>query len=754
MADPQLDGPQPVIGRYALHGKLASGSMATVHFGRLLGPAGFSRTVAIKRLHPHFAKDPEFVAMFLDEARLAARIQHPNVVATVDVVAKGDDLFLVMDYVRGESFSRLLRASRVQGIDVPVPVIASIVTGMLYGLHAAHEAKNEHGEPLSVVHRAVSPQNLLVDVDGGVRVIDFGVAKAAARAQVSRGSQMKGRLSYMAPEQLEGRTVDRRTDVFAAGVVLWEALTGRPLFDANDADEVLRMIVSDEIPPPSAVVPSISRELDAVVTKSLQREADRRFQSARDFAVAIEKATPLASPREVGEWVERVAGDILLHREQAVAELESSALVGESSLLQEDSRPAFMKTIDDRTPIPAKAPARAAASADEWDEAPTGVFDAGKAAQLLAARARAPGASSPAASRPPLPVRTKTATGLPPPSSPGLQRPAARKPSSTLLGGVAVHPIRPVQIFNDEEEKTIARDAAPASARTGAPKSSPVAGAAFDDEQETTTVFDSVDDVGATPSKTEAPAPSTSKSMELVIPAHIQALAGVDIGDGRATLPPRTQTPAIAKATVAEDGVATIIIQQPVPEPAPESVQIASIRKRQDIWSNPLALVGLIAVLVGLSATVGLVLGKSRSRAAAIVEREPSSATKESPTPARVEVPPAVPPSPAPAPAPLQVVPAAPPPAEAVVAAEEPRPEGPKASAPTREEATAPAAAPKSEATTRTEAKKTTKSKTTTAWKPPATKAPAPAPASAPSPAPAARPVYEDSLDVNPYASK
>jgi serine/threonine-protein kinase len=320
-----------VIGRYALYGKLASGGMATVHFGRLLGPAGFSRTVAIKRLHPQFAKDPEFVAMFLDEARLAARIQHPNVVATVDVVAMQEELFLVMDYIRGESFSRLMRASRKREIDVPLGVVASIIAGMLHGLHAAHEARDERGVPLSVVHRDVSPQNVLVGVDGIARVLDFGVAKAAARIQITRDGQMKGKLSYMAPEQLQGKVVDRRTDIFAAGIVLWEALTGRRLFDAEEASEVLRMIVSEEIPPPSAVVPSITRNVDDIVMKALSRDPDTRYETARQFAIALEEAAPLASPREVGEWVELVAGDTLLHREQAVAEIEAVSSVSEVS---------------------------------------------------------------------------------------------------------------------------------------------------------------------------------------------------------------------------------------------------------------------------------------------------------------------------------------------------------------------------------------------------------------------------------------
>src|SRR5262249_30807867 len=160
--------------------------MATVHFGRLLGPVGFSRTVAIKRLHAHFAADPEFVSMFLDEARLAARIRHPNVVPTLDVVATAGELFLVMDYVPGETLSRLIAASNAQRRWIPLPIAAAMACGVLHGLHAAHEAKSERGAPLGIVHRDVSPQNLLVGTDGVPRVLDFGVAKAAGRLQTTR----------------------------------------------------------------------------------------------------------------------------------------------------------------------------------------------------------------------------------------------------------------------------------------------------------------------------------------------------------------------------------------------------------------------------------------------------------------------------------------------------------------------------------------------------------------------------------------
>src|SRR5579863_8618035 len=198
--------------------------MATVHIGRLIGPVGFSRTVAIKRLHPQHAKEPDFVSMFLDEARLAARIRHPNVVPTLDVVATEGELFVVMDYVPGESLSRLAAATFAAGARFPLRAVVSIMAGSLHGLHAAHEAKSERGEPLGIVHRDVSPQNILVGIDGVARVLDFGVAKAAGRLHTTREGELKGKLAYMAPEQLETGTLTRQSDVYAAAVVLWETL--------------------------------------------------------------------------------------------------------------------------------------------------------------------------------------------------------------------------------------------------------------------------------------------------------------------------------------------------------------------------------------------------------------------------------------------------------------------------------------------------------------------------------------------------
>lgn len=312
-----------IVGRYAIYGEVASGGMATVHFGRLVGQVGFSRTVAIKRLHPQFAKDPDFVSMFVDEARLAARIQHPNVVPTLDIVAVDDELFLVMDYVQGEAFSKLIRAARRQNIPVPIRIAMSVMAGALHGLHAAHEAKSERGQPLGIVHRDVSPQNILVGTDGVARVLDFGVAKAAMRATSTRDGQMKGKISYMAPEQMRGKGVDRRTDVFAAGIVLWEALTGRRLFDGNDPGEVLTKLLEVQVPLPTSVEPSLPPEADTLVMRALQRDMDNRYASAREFAIALENSGHVALPREVGEWVEAIGGDSLNKRAEQVAEIES-----------------------------------------------------------------------------------------------------------------------------------------------------------------------------------------------------------------------------------------------------------------------------------------------------------------------------------------------------------------------------------------------------------------------------------------------
>jgi eukaryotic-like serine/threonine-protein kinase len=319
--------PARVLGRYSLYGEIAAGGMATVHFGRLLGTAGFARTVAIKRLHPQYAKDPEFVSMFLDEARLAARIRHPNVTATLDVVATDGELFLVMEYIEGETLARLLNAARRANEPVPTPIVATILCGVLHGLHAAHEATNERGEPLAIVHRDVSPQNVLVGADGVARVLDFGIAKTAARVQTTKDGVVKGKLAYMAPEQVVGK-VTRATDVFAASIVLWECLTGKRFNDAANDGEILAKILTADVEPPSTHAAGIAPELEAITMRGLARDPGARYLTARDMARALERASPQAPASEVGEWVERFARATLSKRAALVAGIERVSLSG------------------------------------------------------------------------------------------------------------------------------------------------------------------------------------------------------------------------------------------------------------------------------------------------------------------------------------------------------------------------------------------------------------------------------------------
>lgn len=343
------------IGRYQLYRVIASGGTATVHLGRLEGPAGFSKTVAVKRLHPHFATDPEFVAMLLDEARLAAHIQHPNVVSTLDVVAVDDELILVMEYVRGGSLSLLLRRANARGERIPPAIVVAIMSAALYGLHAAHEAKNQRGEPLGIVHRDISPQNVLVGTDGVARVADFGIAKAVGRIQTTREGQIKGKYSYMAPEQLRLSSTDSRTDVYAAAVVTWEALTSQTLFRQETPELTAMRVFQGAEEPPSRSVPELPAALDAVVMRGLAAKPSARFHTAREMAIALEEAHPAATTRQVGEWVERLLGEELEKHQVALREIDSDTRRDDIEPLG-DAQPITTLTANvERT---AKSPAR------------------------------------------------------------------------------------------------------------------------------------------------------------------------------------------------------------------------------------------------------------------------------------------------------------------------------------------------------------------------------------------------------------
>jgi serine/threonine protein kinase len=294
------------LGRYEILTELASGGMASVYIARAQGVAGFERLVAIKLLYPHLAYERDFVSMFLDEARLAARIRHMNVVPTIDISeSPGDGYFLVMEYIEGNHLGALLSRAARRGELLPRPFVCRVLMDALQGLGAAHRLTDENGKPLRIVHRDVSPHNILVGTDGIARLTDFGVAKADVRMASTRAGQFKGKLSYMAPEQASASQADLRSDLFSVGIILWESLTGRRLFKGDSNAATLNRLLNDTINRPSTLWKELE-PFDDVVMRALRRNPEDRFQSADDFAEALDLAAGrggVAKTREVAEVV-------------------------------------------------------------------------------------------------------------------------------------------------------------------------------------------------------------------------------------------------------------------------------------------------------------------------------------------------------------------------------------------------------------------------------------------------------------------
>jgi eukaryotic-like serine/threonine-protein kinase len=286
--------------------------MGTVYLARRSGMHGFQRLVAIKRLHPHLRDDPDLVRMFIDEARLAARIHHPNVVPIVEVGDDASGLYVVMDYIEGGSASDLALAASSAKTPLSRPVALRIALDALAGLHAAHSLLDDDGQRLEIVHRDVSPQNILVGVDGLARLTDFGIARAASRLHETKRNEIKGKLGYMAPEQALGHPLDARVDVFAMGVVLWELVAGRLLFRSESDAESINNLLYRRVPRLAQVSPSVPPELDEICARALSRNPDDRFSTALAFLDALERAGrglgEIASHREVGVAVEALVG--------------------------------------------------------------------------------------------------------------------------------------------------------------------------------------------------------------------------------------------------------------------------------------------------------------------------------------------------------------------------------------------------------------------------------------------------------------
>ncbi len=288
MPDIRNTGGTYFLGRYRVVDEIGIGGMASVHLARMDGPGGFQKWVAIKKIHPHLVEDESFVQMFLDEARVAARISHPNVATVFDLGKHEDTYWIAMEYLHGEPLREVMRRTEELGTAMPPEIACRVIADAAEGLHAAHELLGKNGEKLGLVHRDVTPHNLFVTYDGVTKVVDFGIAKFSSRMSHTRAGTLKGKLAYMSPEQVHGEGIDRRTDIFALGVVLWELTTGQRLFRMESDLDTLAKVQECNVPRPSTLIRGYPVDLEKIVMKALAKNRGERFRTARELSRALQ----------------------------------------------------------------------------------------------------------------------------------------------------------------------------------------------------------------------------------------------------------------------------------------------------------------------------------------------------------------------------------------------------------------------------------------------------------------------------------
>ena len=300
------------VDRYQPCFEIAHGGMATVYLARVTARAGFDRFVALKRIHPHLLKEPGFVEMFMDEAHVASCIVHPNVCSVFDYEVLGDRHYIAMEYLMGEPLSRVRHAMQERAaatsIERACSLVARIIADACEGLHAAHELRDSEGEPLNVVHRDVSPQNLFLTYDGAVKVVDFGLVRTADCLHKTKTGIVKGKFAYLAPEALASAPLDRRADIWGLGVVLWELATQHRLFQRDSETDTILAVATQPIEAPSAVRPGVPAALDKIVLKALDRDPAKRYATARELGRELmrfihEGADPVGLP-DLAEWMD------------------------------------------------------------------------------------------------------------------------------------------------------------------------------------------------------------------------------------------------------------------------------------------------------------------------------------------------------------------------------------------------------------------------------------------------------------------
>jgi serine/threonine-protein kinase len=288
MAAPEVKKPVR-FGKYTLIDRIAVGGMAEIFLARQAGLEGFEKTIVIKRIRPHLSKQPNFVKMFLNEAKLAAQLNHPNIVQIYDLGKINESYFIAMEYIFGRDMRRIIPKADALGIPFPMVYALKIASSVCEGLYYAHQRTDLYGNPLHIVHRDVTPENIFVSFDGTVKVLDFGIAKAANQIEQTRAGEIKGKLSYMSPEQCMGKPLDNRSDIFSLGVVLYEWLTGFKLFTGDSEVAILKSITEGKIYAPSYFKADIPEAVEAILMKALEKDRDRRYQTAWEMQYDLDQ---------------------------------------------------------------------------------------------------------------------------------------------------------------------------------------------------------------------------------------------------------------------------------------------------------------------------------------------------------------------------------------------------------------------------------------------------------------------------------
>jgi len=349
---------------------LATGGMAQIYLARQTGLGAFERHVVLKTILRERASDQRFITMFLDEAKLAATLNHQNIAQVFEVDQADGAYFMAMEYVHGENARAILETTLRRGWTIPLELAVMIVSGAAAGLHHAHERKGKQGQPLNIVHRDVSPANIMVGYDGSVKVLDFGIAKAEERATKTVGGTIKGKYGYMSPEQCKGKPIDRRSDIFALGICLYEMTTLRRAFKGNDDFETMKRIVAGDVILPSVAVPGYPRELEAIVLTAMANDPNARFQTAAEMIEALDafaqRAKLVGSHTAMGRFMVQLFGSKKEPWVEGADAPERTAITPAGDADIDDDNEKTVLVEDRRAPSPAAALASDAAA---WQQA-------------------------------------------------------------------------------------------------------------------------------------------------------------------------------------------------------------------------------------------------------------------------------------------------------------------------------------------------------------------------------------------------